>query len=111
MSIEFDARLNLHGRCDARFTAVHDTLAEMLQSGEEFGASLVVSVAGNDVLDLWGGWANKARTRPWDKDTIVNVWSTTKTVTALAVLMLIDRGELDPFAPVVTYWPEFAANG
>jgi CubicO group peptidase (beta-lactamase class C family) len=111
MSTKLDAGPGLQGSCDARFTPVRDALAEMLQSDEELGASLVVNVGGRDVVDLWGGWADAARTRAWGKDTIVNVWSTTKAVTALAVLMLIDRGSLDPFAPVVTYWPEFAANG
>jgi CubicO group peptidase (beta-lactamase class C family) len=111
MATKLDAGPRLEGSCDARFTLVRDALAEMLTSGEELGAALVVNVGGRDVVDLWGGWADEARTRAWGKDTIVNVWSTTKTVTALAVLMLIDRGELDPFAPVVRYWPEFAANG
>ncbi|MCW2557553.1 MAG: EstA family serine hydrolase, partial [Mycobacterium sp.] len=59
----------------------------------------------------WGGHADAARTRPWTSDTIVNVWSSTKTVTSLAALMLIDRGLLDPSAKVTTYWPEFGANG
>ena len=60
---------------------------------------------------MWGGFADEARTTPWTADTIVNVWSTTKTVTNLAALMLVDRGLLDPYAPVARYWPEFAANG
>ena len=63
------------------------------------------------VVDLWGGWADVAKTRPWEKDTIVNVYSTTKTMTALCALILADRGELDFDAPVARYWPEFAANG
>jgi CubicO group peptidase (beta-lactamase class C family) len=63
------------------------------------------------VVDLWGGFADEARTRPWERDTIVNVYSTTKTMTALTALLLADRGELDFDAPVARYWPEFAANG
>jgi CubicO group peptidase (beta-lactamase class C family) len=101
----------VHGSCDPRFVPVRDALAERLHSGEELGASVLVNVGGTDVVDIWGGWADEGRTRAWGKDTIVNVWSTTKTVSALAVLMLIDRGRLDPFAPVITYWPEFAAGG
>lgn len=58
-----------------------------------------------------GGWVDEQRTEPWKRDTILNVWSNTKTVTALAALVLVDRGELDLFAPVAKYWPEFAANG
>ena len=62
-------------------------------------------------MDLWGGFRDEARTAAWTADTITNVWSSTKTVTSLAALMLVDRGELDPAAPVAKYWPEFAANG
>ena len=63
------------------------------------------------MVDLWGGFADEARTRPWERDTIVNVYSTTKTMTALCALLLADRGDLDFSAPVARYWPEFAANG
>ena len=63
------------------------------------------------VIDLWGGFCDEARTVPWSEHTITNVWSSTKTVTSLAVLMLVDRGELDVDVPVARYWPEFAAQG
>jgi CubicO group peptidase (beta-lactamase class C family) len=63
------------------------------------------------VVDLWGGWADEACTVPWTEHTITNVFSTTKTMTALAALVLVDRGELDLDANVASYWPEFAANG
>src|SRR3954454_8233127 len=63
------------------------------------------------VVDLWGGWADEARTVPWAEDTITCVFSTTKTMAALAALVLVDRGELDLDAPVARYWPQFAANG
>ncbi len=101
----------LHGVCADRFGPVRDVLAKNLDSGEELGASLVVDVDGDIVVDLWGGFRDQARTVPWTEDTITNVWSSTKTVTSLAALMLADRGELDVDAPVATYWPEFAANG
>jgi CubicO group peptidase (beta-lactamase class C family) len=68
-------------------------------------------VHGEPVVDIWGGWADPEKTRPWERDTITNVWSTTKTMTFLCTLVLHDRGELDYDAPVATYWPEFAANG
>lgn len=90
---------------------MRDRLAEHLASGEELGAAITVDLDGETVVDLWGGSADVARTRPWERDTIVNVWSTTKEVTALAMLMLVDRGLIDVDAPVATYWPEFAANG
>ncbi len=63
------------------------------------------------MVDLWGGWADEARTVPWGEDTITNVFSTTKTMTTLAALVLVDRGDLDLDATVARYWPEFAANG
>ncbi|GAA1239379.1 EstA family serine hydrolase [Prauserella halophila] len=101
----------LWGTCTDRFRAVRTALEENLRSGEELGASLVVEIDGETAVDLWGGYRDVARTLPWDGDTIVNVWSTTKTVTCLAALMLVDRGEVDVHAPVAKYWPEFAANG
>jgi CubicO group peptidase (beta-lactamase class C family) len=102
---------DLHGRCDERFGAVREELARNLDSGEELGASLVVDIDGDLVIDLWGGFRDEARTVPWTEHTITNVWSTTKTVTSLAALMLVDRGQLDVDTPVSAYWPEFAAAG
>ncbi|WP_153504117.1 serine hydrolase domain-containing protein [Cumulibacter manganitolerans] len=101
----------VHGESDARFAAVREALAERLDSGEELGASIAVDLDGRPVVDIWGGWADAAMTRPWERDTIVNVWSTTKTVTNLAALVCVERGLLDPYEKVATYWPEFAANG
>ena len=101
----------LLGKCDDRFDAVRAALARNLDSGEELGASLVLDIDGEIVVDLWGGFRDEARTVPWSEQTITNVWSTTKTVTSLAALMLVDRGALDVDAPVARYWPEFAAQG
>ena len=102
---------DIHGTCDERFAAVRDALARNLDSGEELGASLVVDIDGDAVVDMWGGFRDQARTIPWDEHTITNVWSSTKTVTSLAALMLADRGQLDVDAPVARYWPEFGAAG
>ena len=99
------------GFADARYAAVERVFRAQLESGEDLGASFCATVDGEVVVDLWGGWADEARTRPWEEDTIVNVYSTTKTMTALTALLLADRGELDFDAPVARYWPEFAANG
>lgn len=99
------------GTCDPRFTAVRDLFASRIASDEELGASLVVNIGGTNVLDLWGGHADAAKTTPWEKDTITCVWSSSKTVVSLAALLLIDRGLLDPWEKVATYWPEFGANG
>jgi CubicO group peptidase (beta-lactamase class C family) len=100
----------INGRCDERFEAVRAALAESLDS-DDVGASAAVYVDGEPVVDLWGGYADAARTIPWGPDTITNVWSTTKTMTALCALVLADRGDLDLAAPVARYWPEFAAAG
>ncbi|HEY2205525.1 MAG TPA: serine hydrolase domain-containing protein [Pseudonocardia sp.] len=101
----------IHGVCAARFDAVRTAFEENLRSGAELGASLVLDIDGDTVVDMWGGHRDQARTTPWTEDTIVNVWSSTKTVTSLAALMLVDRDELDVHAPVSRYWPEFGANG
>jgi CubicO group peptidase (beta-lactamase class C family) len=94
-----------------RFAPVREAFAANLASGADVGASFAATVEGETVVDLWGGFADEARTRPWQADTIVNVYSTTKTMTALTALLLADRGDLDFDAPVARYWPQFAANG
>ena len=101
----------LLGKCDNQFDGLRAALARNLDSGEELGASLVLDIDGEIVVDLWGGFCDEARIVPWSEQTITNVWSSTKTVTSLAALMLVDRGELDVDAPVARYWPEFAAQG
>jgi CubicO group peptidase (beta-lactamase class C family) len=102
---------DIHGTCDERLETVRSALARNIDSGEELGASIVVDLDGAIAADFWGGHRDEARTQPWERDTITNVWSTTKTVTSLAALMLVDRGDLDVDAPVARYWPEFAAAG
>jgi len=102
---------DIRGTCDGRFEAVRSALARHLDSGEELGASIVLDIDGDIAIDMWGGFRDQARTIPWDEHTITNVWSTTKTITSLAALMLVDRGELDVDAPVAKYWPEFGAAG
>lgn len=101
----------IEGTCDERFSALGDLLAASIDSGGDLGASVAVTIDGELVADIWGGWVDEARTTPWERDTIVNVWSTTKTMMALSALILVERGQLDLDAPVATYWPEFAANG
>ncbi|HUF32130.1 MAG TPA: serine hydrolase domain-containing protein [Acidimicrobiales bacterium] len=101
----------VHGKCDDRFTMVRDAFASNFDQGLEVGASVAVTLGGELVVDLWGGHTDEARTTPWERDTITNVWSTTKTMTALCALILADQGEIDLHAPVATYWPEFAAAG
>jgi CubicO group peptidase (beta-lactamase class C family) len=101
----------LGGTCSARFDPLRELFAAKLESGEDLGASVAVNIDGEMVVDLRGGWADQARTVPWGENTITNVFSTTKCMTSLAALVLVDRGELDLDATVASYWPEFAANG
>jgi CubicO group peptidase (beta-lactamase class C family) len=77
----------------------------------DIGASVAVIVDGEPVVDIWGGYKDPDATEPWERDTIVNVFSTTKPMTALCALILADRGELDFHAPVARYWPEFSEAG
>ncbi len=101
----------VHGTTTERFAELRERLATNVANGDDLGASLCVYQHGEMVCDLWGGFADAARTVPWERDTIVNVWSSTKTMVFLVMLMLSDRGELDFDAPVATYWPEFAQAG
>ncbi|GHI09840.1 serine hydrolase [Streptomyces cellostaticus] len=101
----------VHGHCDPRFAAVREAFEENFRERDELGASVAVTADGETVVDLWGGWADAARTRPWQRDTLVNVWSTTKGPVALCAHLLADRGLLDFDRPVAAYWPEFAAAG
>ncbi|MBC2900846.1 serine hydrolase domain-containing protein [Streptomyces cupreus] len=101
---------DIQGSYDDLFTAVPNALADLLDRGD-VGGAVAVFVDGEPVVDVWGGFADAGRSVPWQRDTLVNVWSTTKTMTALCALVLADRGELDVDAPVVRYWPEFGAGG
>jgi CubicO group peptidase (beta-lactamase class C family) len=101
---------DIQGTYDELFSAVPNKLAALLDEGDA-GGSVAVLVDGEPVVDVWGGFADADRTVPWERDTITNVFSTTKTMTALCALILADRGDLDLDAPVARYWPEFAAAG
>ncbi|MDD9964403.1 MAG: serine hydrolase [Gammaproteobacteria bacterium] len=103
--------MEIHGTCKPQFEGVKAVFEENFEQRGDVGACVAVSVEGEPVVDLWAGYRDRARTLPWEQDTIVNVYSTTKTMTALTALLLADRGELDLYAPVKRYWPEFAQNG
>jgi len=99
------------GTTDPKFARVRDAFVSNFTTGLEHGAGVAVTLDGKPVVELWGGHADAARTRPWQQDTLVNVWSCTKGVVAVAIAMLVERGKLDYAAPVARWWPEFAANG
>ncbi len=102
--------MDISGNCDSGWEPVRDAFVGNFERDEELGASVFITVAGRPVVDLWAGDANPAGD-PWDEDTIVNVYSTTKTMTTTALMMCVDRGLVDVGAPVARYWPEFAAAG
>src|SRR5262245_20435218 len=103
--------VSIHGTYDPRFVRVRDVLTEGFEIRDEVGAAVAVTVDGRPVVDLWAGHADQARTRPWERDTIVNVYSTTKGMTALCLHRLVEEGRIDLDAPVSRYWPEFAQAG
>ena len=106
-----DPAVSIQGDCAPRFAAVREAFAANFAAGREVGASFAASVDGRLVVDLWGGHVDAARTRPWERDTIVNVWSVTKAMTALTAHVLVDRRLLAVNAPVAEYWPEFEQAG
>jgi CubicO group peptidase (beta-lactamase class C family) len=103
--------VEVHGFCDERFLRLRDLLQSDLERGVDEGASLAVSMNGESVVDIWGGYRDLAYTKPWESDTLVRVFSTSKVVVAIATLMLWDRGLVDLDEPIATYWPDFAQNG
>lgn len=103
--------IDIHGSCDSRFEGVRTQFAKNFSEHGDVGASVAVTLNGEFVVDLWAGHRDAKGTEAWESDTLVNVYSTTKTMAAMCALMLADRGDLEFDAPVSKYWPEFAANG
>ena len=103
--------MEIHGECAPEFAAVGETFAENFRTRGELGAAVCVYKNGVKRVDLWGGWADEARTRPWREDTIICMMSVGKGMAALCAWMLADRGLIDMDAPVARYWPEFAQAG
>jgi CubicO group peptidase (beta-lactamase class C family) len=103
--------VEIKGTCDTRFEGLKEAFAQNFADFGEVGASVAVAVDGRTVVDLWAGHADGALNRPWQSDTIANVFSTTKGITAICAHRLADQGRLDIDAPVASYWPEFAQAG
>ncbi|MFX0098621.1 MAG: serine hydrolase domain-containing protein [Candidatus Hodarchaeota archaeon] len=103
--------VNVNGYCDDRFIKVKEGFTESFKQGLDIGASVCMYLEGKPIVDLWGGYMDAEKTRPWKEDTIVCVASSTKVMTVLCIHMLIDRGLIDVEEPVATYWPEFAQAG
>lgn len=105
------AETMIDGEYAPEFAKLASAFAANFQAHGDIGASLCVFRRGQKVVDIWGGHADANRTRPWRRDTLVNVWSTTKGVMALCVARLNDQGLISNEMPVAAYWPEFAAAG
>ncbi len=107
----------IHGVCDPRFVRVREEFARGFGelAGDalrgEIGAAVAATVGGRLVLDLWAGDADPDRRRRWQRDTLANVYSTSKGIIAVAALRLVEQGRLSLDAPVARYWPEFAGHG
>jgi len=103
--------LSIEGECDDRFQPVAVVFEENFRSRGELGAAITVYVDGHRVVDLWGGYADGTTLRPWNRDTPTLVFSCTKGIVTVCLMMLVDRGQLKLDAPVVDYWPEFGGAG
>ncbi len=99
------------GICDERFRAVRDEFETNFAERGEVGASVCVMIEGRTVVDLWGGFADRHTRRPWERDTIGLVWSSTKGAAAVCAHLLISRGQLDLDRTIASYWPRFAQAG
>ena len=103
--------LRIEGHCAPGFEPVREAFARNFVEGGEVGASVCVTHRGETVVDLWGGLADPATGRAWERDTICVVFSCTKAATALTAHRLVEQGVLDLDAPAADLWPEFAAAG
>ena len=103
--------MQIQGHYELKFEAVREAFAALFEDSQERGAALCIQVGGETVIDLWAGTADKDGAEAWHSDTIANLFSCTKTFTAVTALQLVAEGKLKLDAPVADYWPEFAAAG
>src|SRR5262245_11048110 len=101
----------VRGSCVQGYGVVRTALVSFISCNLEVGAHLTVYVVKQCVVDLWAGHADAARTRPWAGDTLVNLFSVGKAISAVCLLRLVEAGRVDLDAPVARYWPEFAQAG
>ena len=103
--------MQVQGHFELQFEAVRDAFAALFDDPQERGAALCILVGGQTVVDLWAGTSDKDASEAWHTDTILNLFSCTKTFTAVTALQLVAEGKLELDTPVARYWPEFAAAG
>lgn len=102
--------VDIGGYCSRRYRKVKDAFSKNFDRFDEIGASLTLVEQGEVVVDLWAGFRDLARTQPWTSDTVVNIWSTTKGITATCIAMLVDKGLVTYDTKISEFWPEFATN-
>ena len=103
--------MEIQGECDPQFSKVKETFEKLYREDREIGSCFAVYKDGNPLVDLWGGFQDKDKTKPWQKDNLVTVYSTTKGVAAFCIALAMEKGLLKYEEKVSTYWPEFAING
>ncbi|MEO4048720.1 serine hydrolase domain-containing protein [Pseudomonas sp. CAU 1711] len=103
--------MQIQGYYDLRFEPLKEAFAGLFEEPQERGAALCVQIGGETVVDIWAGTADKDGAEAWHGDTILNLFSCTKTFTAVAALQLVEQGKLELDVPVARWWPEFAASG
>ena len=101
----------IKGYCDPKFQKVADIFSDAITSGFETGAALAIEHKGKMIVNLWGGYQDASKTKAWEENTLINVFSVTKGVTATCISRLIDQDKLDPSKNVGDYWPEYSCNG
>lgn len=102
---------DVQGWTEPRFEPVRAAFASLFAAGEELGAGFALVINGAPVAELWGGFADRDMTRPFERTTLTPVYSTTKPIAAIVMGTLADQGVLDLEAPVASVWPEFGAHG
>ncbi len=100
----------IKGFCDPLFEKVKKTFTNSFIKRKETGASVCVVIEGKPVVDLWAGYSDAKRKKEWQKDTLVNIFSSSKGITSICALRLIDQGKLDLDEKVSTYWPKFQGS-
>ena len=103
--------MEIYGECDPQFSKVKETFEKLHQEDREIGSCFAVYKDGKPLVDLWGGFQDEDRTKPWQKDNLVTVYSTTKGVAAFCIALAMEKGLLKYEEKVSTYWPEFSNNG
>ena len=103
--------MEIHGECDPQFSKVKETFEKLYQEDREIGSCFAVYKDGNPLVNLWRGFQDKDQTKPWQKDNLVTVYSTTKGVAAFCIALAMEKGLLKYEEKVSTYWPEFSSNG